>query len=122
MRACWVCRMPFAVDDADGDLALALGKREMPGMEMGAERSRSLRQLGVMDPDFARPAELTADLDQKAIALLLLRRHLLKGDLGVTAKGRRIGHLGFPSPGWIGGASCYGCACAVDPRETACGQ
>src|SRR3954452_20243229 len=97
MRARRVCRMPFAVDNADGDLALALGKRVMPGMEMRAERSRSLRQLGVMDPDLARPAELTADLDQKAIALLLLRRHLLIADLAVTAKGGRIGHLEFPS-------------------------
>src|SRR5712672_2753542 len=101
MRAGRVGRMPFAVDDADGDLALALGKRVMAGMEMGAERRRSLRQLGVMDPDLARPAELTADLDQKAIALLLLRRHLLIGDLGVTAKGWCIGHLGFlPSVDW----------------------
>src|ERR1700726_648185 len=98
-----VCRMPFAVDDADGDLALALGKRVMAGMEMSAERSRGLRQLGVMDPDLARPANLTADLDQRAISLLLLRRHLVIGDLGVTAKGWRIGHLGVSFPGWIGG-------------------
>src|ERR1700730_8394539 len=101
MRARRVCRMPFAVDDADGDLALALGKRVMLGMEMGAERSRGLCQLGVVDPDLARSADLTADLDQKAITVLLLRGHLLIGDLGVPAKGGRIGHLGFPSQGGL---------------------
>jgi hypothetical protein len=103
--------MPFAVDDADGDLALALGKRVMLGMEMGAERSSSLCQLGVMDPDLARPAELAADLDQKAITVLLLRRHLLIGDLGVPAEGWRIGHLGFPSQG---GLAAYPAMAAPD--------
>src|SRR5689334_3492904 len=115
MRTRRVRRMPFAVDDADGDLALTLGKRVMAGMEMGAERSRSLRQLGVVDPDLARPAELAADLDHGVITLLLLRRHLLVRNLGVPAKGGRIGHFGFPSR-WIGGASCYGGARPVDPQ------
>src|SRR5580704_16133812 len=64
---------------------------------MGAERSRGLHQLGVIHPDLARPAELTADLDQKAIALLLLRRHLVIRDLGVAAEGRLLGHIGLPS-------------------------
>src|SRR5437588_5011775 len=89
--------MPFAVDNADGDLTLTLGKRVMAGMKMGAERSRSLRQLGVMDPDPARPAELAADLDHRSIRLLLFRRHLLVGDFGVPAKGGRIRHFGSPS-------------------------
>src|SRR5690349_7738580 len=50
-----------------------------------------------MDPDLARPAELATDLDHRAIALLLRRRHLVIGDLGVTAKGWRTGHFGSPS-------------------------
>src|SRR5207244_7794663 len=55
MRACRVSRMPFADDNANRDLALAFGQRVMAGMEMGAERSRGLGQLGVMHPNLARP-------------------------------------------------------------------
>src|SRR6202040_2382289 len=54
---------------------------------------------------------LTADLDQRAISLLLLRHHLVIGDLGVTAKGGRIGHLGFPSQG---GLAAYPATAAPD--------
>src|SRR5215469_9894032 len=97
MRIGRIGRMPFAVDDADGDFALALGKRVMAGMEMGAERPRRPRQLWIVHPDLARPSDAAADLDQRAITLPLLRRHLVKGDLGVTAKGWRIGHIGFLS-------------------------
>jgi hypothetical protein len=42
MRVGRVGRMPFAVDDDDGDLALALGERVAAGVEMGPERSRGL--------------------------------------------------------------------------------
>src|SRR6516165_5532430 len=92
-----VSRMPFAVDDDDGDLALPFAERVMAGMEMRAERCRGLHQLGVVHPDLARPADLTADLFQNAIALLLLGGHLVIGDLGVTAKGWCVGHFRFPS-------------------------
>src|SRR5690349_15503383 len=68
---------------------------------MRAERTRGLRQLGIVHPDPARSAQLAASLDQRAIALLLLRRHLLIGDLGITAKGWRIGHFQFPSQGGL---------------------
>jgi len=91
--------MPFAVDDDNGDLALALAERVMAGVEMGAERPRGFRQFGVVHPDLARPADSAAGLDQRAVALLLFRRHPVIGDLGVTAKGWRFGHFGFPSPG-----------------------
>ena len=89
--------MPFAVDDDDGDLALALGERVAAGVEMGPERSRGLYQLGVMHPDLARPAGRTTGLEQKAIAFLLLLRHLVIRNLGVAAEGRRLGHIGLPS-------------------------
>src|SRR5216683_7859942 len=62
---------------------------------MRAERSRRLRQLGVVHPDLARPAHLAAGLNQRAIAFLLLRRHLVIGDLGIAAKSRRVGHRAF---------------------------
>src|SRR6266566_8299262 len=42
MRVGWVGGMPFAVDDADGDLALALRERVPAGVKMRAERSRRL--------------------------------------------------------------------------------
>src|ERR1700756_5630550 len=102
MRAGRVGRMPFAVDDADGDLALPLGKRVMAGMKMSPERSRGLRQFGVVYPDLTRPADLTADLFQNAIALLLLGRHFVIGDLGVTAKGRCVGHFRISFRGLFG--------------------
>src|SRR5215471_3161339 len=92
-----VGRMPFAVDDADGDLAFPFAERVVAGMEMGAERGRSLRQLGIVHPDLARPADLAAGLFHKAIALLLLCSHLVVRDLGITAKGGGLGHFGFPS-------------------------
>src|SRR5262249_60707350 len=57
MRIGRVGRVPLAVDDDDGDLALALAERIAAGVEMPAERSDRLRQLWVLDPDFARPAQ-----------------------------------------------------------------
>ena len=99
MRGGRVDRVPFAVDDDDGDLALSFAERVMAGVEMAAERCRGLRQLGVMHPDLARPADLAADLLQKPVALLLLRGHLVIRDLGVPAKSRGLGHFGFPSEG-----------------------
>src|SRR3984893_13975169 len=95
MRGGRVSRMPFAVDDDDGNLALALGERVAAGMEMRTERRRRLHQFGIMHPDLARPAGGPPHLDQKAIALLLLRRHLVIGDLGIAAKSRRLRHFGF---------------------------
>src|ERR1700730_6603605 len=101
MRGGRVSRMPFAVDDDDGDLALALGKRVTAGMEMRTERRRRLHQFGIMHPDLARPPGRAANCDQEAIALLLLRRHLVIGDLGVAAKSRRLGHFRTPSRGGL---------------------
>jgi hypothetical protein len=63
--------MPFAVDDDDGGLTLALGERVAARVEIGPERSRGLHQLGVMHPDFTRPGGRATGLDQKAIALVL---------------------------------------------------
>src|SRR5271166_6189159 len=120
MRARRVSRMPFAVNDADCDLALAFGQRVVAGMEMSAERRRCFGQLGVMHPDLARPADLTTGVDHKAIALLLLRRHLFIGDLDVTAEGRPIRHFGLPSR-VDGGASCNGRACLSTWRGAAAG-
>src|SRR5580700_6345686 len=42
MRVGRVGRMPFAVDDDDGDLALALEERVAAAVEIGPERSRGL--------------------------------------------------------------------------------
>src|SRR6478736_1203103 len=55
MRVGGVGRMPFAVDDNDGDLAFALGERVAAGVEIGPEWSRGLQELWVMHPDLARP-------------------------------------------------------------------
>jgi hypothetical protein len=90
--------MPFAVDDDDGDLALALAQR-IAGAEMRAERPHHLRQLGIVHPDPARPGHLAAGLDQRAIAFLLLRRHPVIGKLGIAAKGRGVGHRAISSLG-----------------------
>src|SRR6266478_778791 len=92
MRVGRIGGMPFAVDDADGDLALALRERVPAGVKMCAERSCSLRQLGIVHPDLARPAHLAAGLDQRAIAVLLLRRHLVVRNLGIAAKSWCVGH------------------------------
>src|SRR5579862_7560826 len=51
MRGGGVGRMPFAVDDDDGDLALALGQRISAGVEMRAQRRRRLYELWIMHPD-----------------------------------------------------------------------
>src|SRR5437773_2081560 len=102
MRGGRVRRMPLAVDDDDGDLALALAERIAAGVEMRAERRRRLYQLRVVHPDLARPAGGAADLHQKTIALLLFRRHLVIRDLGVTAESRCFGHFGYSFLGWIG--------------------
>src|SRR3984893_17420704 len=106
MRIGWIGRMPFAVDDADGDLALALRERVPAGVKMRAEQSCCLRQLGVVYPDLARPAHLAAGLDQRSITSLLLRRHLVIGDLGIAAKSRRVGHQAISSYRLIAGISC----------------
>jgi hypothetical protein len=95
MRVGRVDRMPLAVDDNDDDLALALGER-IAGAEISAQRPHHLRQLRAVHPNLVRPAEGTAGLDQRAITLLLLRRHLVIGNFGIAAKGWRIGHFGFP--------------------------
>src|SRR5262249_20520605 len=93
-----VSRVPLAVDDDDGDLAFALGQRVMAGMKMAAERSDRLCQLGIVYPDLARSAQRTAGLEQRTITLLLLERHLVIRDLGIAAKGRRVGHgKSFPT-------------------------
>src|SRR5712671_5583568 len=101
MRSGRVGGMPFAIDDDDRDLALALAERIAAGVEMGAERRRRLYQLWVVHPDLAWTAGRAADLHQKAITLLLLRGHLVIGDLGVAAEGGRLGHLGVPSRGGL---------------------
>src|SRR6266851_8884703 len=65
--------------------------------EMRPERPHHLRQLGVVHPDPARPAHLAAGLDQRAIAVLLLRCHPVIGDLGIAAEGRDVGHRAISS-------------------------
>src|SRR5580700_6184826 len=106
--------MKLAGDDADGDLALALGKRVLAGMEMGAERPRDLRQFRIMHPDFARPGKPATALDHGAIALLLCRCHLLIGNLGITTKGWHIRHLGFLSGCAV---MCWGRAVVGPPQR-----
>ena len=95
VRVGGVGRMPVAVDDADGDLALAFGEGVLARVEVGAERPDGLGQLGVMDPDLGWTGERAPGFDQGAVALLLLGGHLLVGDLDVAAKGWRVGHDDF---------------------------
>src|SRR5215472_14522166 len=93
-------RMPFAVDDDDGDLALALAER-IAGAEIGAQRPHHLHQLGIVDIDLVRAGKAPPRLDQRAVALLLFRRHPVIGDLGIAAKSRRLGHWAISSF-WVG--------------------
>jgi len=86
-----VGRVPFAGDDADSNLALALGER-VAGAEMRPERPHHLRQLGVVHIDLVRAGQPTARLNQRAIAFLLLGRHLLIGNLGIASKRGCLGH------------------------------
>jgi hypothetical protein len=58
-----------------------------------AETAKSFGRWSSKHPNLARPAGRATGLDQKAIPLLLFRRHLVIGNFSVTAKGRRIGHL-----------------------------
>src|SRR5258705_6600976 len=100
MRVGRVDRMPLAVDDDDGDLALPLAQR-VAGAEMRAQWPHHLRQLGVVHPNLVWAAKRAASLDQRAITHLLLRRHLVIGNFGVAAKAWRIGHFGFPPCGLV---------------------
>src|SRR2546423_10907444 len=86
MRSGRVSRAPLAGDDDDRDLAFALGQRVMAGVKMAAERSYRLRQLGIVHPHLARPAQRTAVLEQRATALLLLGRHLVIRNLGIATE------------------------------------
>ena len=89
--------MKLAGDDADGNLTLALGEGVTAGVEMRAERPHGFGELRIVNPDLGWSGEPATALDHRAIAILLLRGHLLIGDLSVTAKGWRIGHLQLPS-------------------------
>src|ERR1700734_4036315 len=91
----WIDRMPLAVDDDDGDLALTLGQR-VAGPEISTQQPHHLRKPGIVHPDLVRAAERTTNLDQRAITLLLRRRHLIVRNFGVPAEGWCIGHLGLP--------------------------
>src|SRR5271169_5678775 len=99
MRVRRVDRMPSAGDDDDGNLALALAER-IAGAKMRAKRAGDRRQLRVVHPDLGWPGQAAAALDQPAISLLLLRRHPIVRDLGVTAEGRGLGHLLILDGGW----------------------
>ena len=83
--------MKRAADDADRDLALALAER-IAGAEMRPERPHHLRQLGVVHIDLVRAGQPTARLNQRAIGILLLRGHLLIGNLGITSERGGLGH------------------------------
>src|SRR5579872_934299 len=107
MRIGRIRRMEFAGDDADGYFPLAFGKGVAPGVKMRAEGARDFRQLRIMHPDLAGPGEAAAALHHGAKAFLLLGRHLIIGNLGITAEGWSLGHLGFLPRLWSG-ASCDG--------------
>ena len=94
MRRGRVGRTPFAVDDDDGDFALA--ERIVAGVKMAAVRRRDLRQLRVVHPNLVGSAERPAGFDREPVALLLLGGHLVIGDFGVAAEGRRFGHVRSP--------------------------
>src|ERR1700760_1232457 len=91
-----VNRMPFAVDDDDCDLSLALGKR-IACAEIGAELAHHVGEFGIVYPDLVRTTDGTAAFDQRSVSRLLLRRHLLVRDFGIAAKCWALGHSHFPS-------------------------
>src|SRR2546425_7584826 len=107
--------MKLAADDADGDLALALAER-VAGAEMRPERPHHLRQLGVVHIDLVRAGQPAARLDQRAIAFLLLRRHLIIGNLGIASESGCLGHWLSPVLKLSVGASIPGRAPARDRR------
>jgi hypothetical protein len=84
-------RMKRADEDADRALALALAER-IAGAEMRPERPHHRRQLGVVHIDLVRAGSPTARLKQRAIACLLLVRHLLLENLGIASKRGGLGH------------------------------
>src|ERR1700758_4270931 len=86
-----VDRMPFAADYAHRNLAFTLTER-VAGAEIRTERPCGLRQLRVVHPDLGRAGEPPTGFDKGAIALLLLRGHLVIRDFGIAAKGRGVGH------------------------------
>src|ERR1700726_1953243 len=77
----------------------------LAGAKISTQRPHHLRQLWVVHPDLVRPAERAAGLDQQAITLLLLRRHLVIRNFGIAAKGWRLRHFGSPS--WHGLAATH---------------
>src|SRR5271165_4527764 len=97
MRGGRVGGMKVAGDDADGDLPLAFGEGITAGVEVAAERARDFGQFWIVHPDLAGPGKAAAGLHHGVVAVLLLWRHLVIGDFGVTAEGWRVGHCWFPS-------------------------
>src|SRR5262249_8758885 len=49
-------------------------------------------ELRIVDVDLVRAGQPPVRLDQRAVRVLLLRGHLIVGDLGITSEGRRVGH------------------------------
>src|SRR5262249_43957724 len=72
-------------------LALALAER-VAGAEMRPEWPHHLCQLRVVHIDLVWARQPAARLDQRAIAFLLLRRHLLIGNLGIASERGCLGH------------------------------
>src|SRR5438045_9199460 len=66
---------------------------------MRPERAHYLRQLWVVHPDLVRAGQPAARLDQRAVGVLLLRRHLVVGDFGIASEGRCLGHRRLLSSG-----------------------
>src|SRR5215471_856572 len=90
--------MPLAVDHDDRDFAFALAQG-VASAKIRADRAHDLRQLWVVDPDLVRARQPAARLDQRAIGVLLLRRHPLVRGLGIAAEGRLLGHPASPLVG-----------------------
>src|SRR5262249_53796837 len=51
-----------------------------------------LGELRIVHVDLVRAGQPPARLDQRAVGVLLLRSHLIVGDLGIASEGRRVGH------------------------------
>src|SRR5260370_2385402 len=88
-----VRRMPFAGEDAHYKFALTRTQRKVPRVEIPDERSHRFYKLRVAHPDLQRGAgERGAGLepfsiDRWAIGLLLLRRVLVRANLGEASNG-----------------------------------
>src|SRR5712691_3223097 len=100
MRVRRVARAPSAADDEHRELPLALRQRRLSRREMVTERRDRVHELGIVHPNAVGPRQAAARaVDEKAIAGLLLRCHLLDRYFGVAAERGGVRHRVSSSSG-----------------------